>query len=205
MGSMNKYIKFIPAVFIIVGVGLLVVALLMFVNKSYFGAIFLGFIGVMSIVNSIKEHRNIARGTYNIEYDISLPRSGRMSANVVNGVAEVIYAPGRKYTKIESQFLEEVARFSAKTMDRIGKNEHIKRINVWAMGNIPLDDGSGKRVWKGVRLVLDKSSWQGPVIGDLLNYAYLDRAQFLRLCSLQYIDASEFPEWPKKIDISSPV
>lgn len=204
MDSMIKHIRFIPIAFIIIGVGLLVGASLMFVNRTYFGAIILGFIGVMAIIIAIRALRNIARGTFKIEYDISLPKSGRTSMRVVNGVADVFYAPSRKYTKIESHFLEEVARFGADTMDQIGKNDKINKISVWAEGNIPLEDGSGKRAWKGMKLVLDKSNWRGPVIGDLSNYAYLDREQFLRLCSLQYVDESEFPEWPK-VDQSSPV
>ena len=139
----------------------------------------------------------MARGTFGIEKDISLPWSGRTASRIVNGVADVWYVPRIKHTRIESQFLEEVARFSANTMDRIGKNEDINKINVWAGGNITLEDGSGMQVWKGVKLVLDKSSWQGPAIGELKNYAHLDPNQFLRLCSLQHKDVSEMPEWPK--------
>ena len=196
--------KYILMAFIIMGIGFVVGASIMFANDTYGGAIIFGIMGVGFIVIPILALRNVARGTFKIEYDIALPQSGRTAARVVNRVADVWYVPRRKHTNSESQFLEEVARFSADTMDRIGENEDINKINVWAGGNIPLEDGSGMRVWKGVKLVLDKSNWQGPAIGELSNYAYLDPEQFLRLCSPRYIDVSEFPEWPK-IDVSPPV
>ena len=198
------YLKCIYMAFTVMGIGFLVGASLMFANDSYGWAIFFGFIGVILIRLSILGLRNMARGTFGIEKDISLPWSGRTASRIVNGVADVWYVPRIKHTRIESQFLEEVARFSANTMDRIGKNEDINKITIWARSNITLEDGSGMRVWKGVKIVLDKSNWQGPAIGELSNYTHLDTEQFMRLCSLQYIDMSEFPEWPK-IDGSSPV
>ena len=116
-----------------------------------------------------------------------------------------LYAPYMKYTKTEEMFLAEVARFSAQEMDEYGKDEEIERMTVWVKGKIPLEEGSKNRVWKGVKLVWDRSNWRGPAIGDLSNLAYLDRDQFLKLCSLQYIDKSEFPRWPKEAKFYPPV
>ena len=78
-----------------------------------------------------------------------------------------------------------------------GKKEGIRQLNIWVEGKISLENGSGKRIWKGVRLVLDKASWRGPAIGNISNLAALDQGQCLSLCSLHYVDESEFPEWPK--------
>jgi hypothetical protein len=198
-------LKYVFMAFYIIGIGLLVGASLAFINDEYDGAIILAFLGVGFIVIPVLAFRNIARGgTIKVETDISLPWSGRTASRIVSGVADVWYVPRMKHMKMESQFLEKVARFGAKTMDRIGKNENVSKITIWAEGNVPLEDGTRERVWKGIKLVLDKSNWRGPAIGELSNYAHLNTEQFLRLCSLQYIDISEIPEWPK-INGSSPV
>jgi hypothetical protein len=113
------------------------------------------------------------------------------------GSVDLIYTPKKKYTKTENQFLAEVTRFGAHAMDRIGEKEGIDRLCIWIVGQVPLEGGSTKRTWKRVRLVLDKANWRGPDIGHVSDFAALDQSQYLELCSFQYVNESELPEWPK--------
>ncbi len=147
----------------------------------------------MSTVNLM----NQARGTVKTEVSVLLGSSGRQARTEANGVATVLYAPGEKHSNNDEQFLQEVARFAADAMDRVGRKKNVSKISVWAEGWIQLQDGSGQREWKGVRLVLDKENWWGPMIGELSNFAELDQWQYLQLCSFSYVSEGEFPEWPK--------
>jgi len=204
--SMGTIVKFIPRAFIIIGISFAAGASLAYINnpESLTGPIFFWIFGLSFIVVPILYLRNQARGAVKTEVSVSLGKAGRYAISEANGIATVLYAPDKKHLNTEEQFLQEVAQFAARAMDEVGHKENISKIDVWAEGQIQLQDSSGQRVWKGVRLVLNKENWRGPMFGGLSNYAYLDAEQFLRLCSLQYIDVGEFPEWPK-IDGGSPV
>jgi len=132
---------------------------------------------------------------------VAAPLIWTLRANVTmsyNGeIATIFYSPQKRYAKTEEQFLENVARFGARIMDRILRRKGINQVNIWAAGQIPLEDRSGKRVWKRVRLVLDKTTQQNAGVDSLSNLAAVDPHQYLSLCSLQSVDESEFPEWPK--------
>lgn len=93
--------------------------------------------------------------------------------------------------------MQKVAWFGARVMDRMLPREGIDQVNIWAMGRILLADGSGERVWKGVRLVLDKKGRLDAGMNSLSHLATVDPQRYLSLCPLQSVDASEFPEWPK--------
>lgn len=127
----------------------------------------------------------------------SLKAFGPVSMVKEQSIVDLLYAPNRKHTKTENKFLAEVTRFGAHAMDRIGTKEDIGRLSIWIVGQIPLEDGSTKRTWKRVKLVLDKANWRGPDIGHVSDFAALDQSQYLELCSFQYVNESEFPEWPE--------
>lgn len=192
--------KLIPVAFILIGIGFVVGASLWYVNdsESIGGPIIIGFLGLMFIVISTLNLINQARGTVETEVSVSLGGSGRYAMTEANGIAAILYAPGKEHTDTEEKFLREVARFSARNMDKIGRRKNINQIDIWVEGWTPLQDGSGQLAWKGVRLTLNKENWRSPFIGDLSNVAALDQWQYFRHCSLDYVREDEFPEWPKQ-------
>ena len=113
-------------------------------------------------------------------------------------VVDVRYLPDQKHTKTESQALAQVARSGAFIMDSIfSRREGIDEVNVWVQAWILLEDGPKEQVWTSMRVVLDRKSWQGVAAGSLSNLAAQDTGRYLKLCSLQYVDESELPEWPE--------
>ena len=191
--------KFIPRAFIVIGIGLVAGALFSYVNnpRELLLPIILGLIGLYVIIIPILFLRNVARGTAKTQRIISVVRSGKHAITKAKGIADVLYSPAKRHTNTEEQFLKEVARFGAHNMDKIGRSEKVTQINIWAEGNVPSEDGSRNRIWKGIKLTLDKGNWGGPMIGDLSNLAALDQWQYFKNCSFHYVSKSEFPKWPK--------
>ena len=140
---------------------------------------------------------------------VAVPLVWTLRANAAmrysGGIATVFYSPRKRYAETEEQFLENVAWFGARAMDRVLRRKGINQVDIWAMGQIPLEDRSGKRVWKGVRLVLDKTTQRNAGVGSLSNLAAVDPQRYLSLCSLQWVDESELPEWPESEAPYSPV
>lgn len=189
----------VPLAFIFVGIGLVAGASLIYINgpERLFASIILWFLGLGSIIIPILYLRNVARGTATTQ--MSFSAGGSKHAIIkAKGIANVLYSPAKKHTNTEEQFLREVARFGARNMDKIGRSEKIRQINIWTEGHVPSEGGSRHRIWKGVRLTLDKGNWRGPMIGDLSNLAALDQWQYFKHCSFNYVSRSEFPKWPKQ-------
>ncbi len=200
------FFNYCPVLFILGGLGALAAGSLMLINgtEGLGNALLLIFMGLGFVYIPIRVWKSWNWRFFNdindlrkfLRWDIP-ERPGRSALLKNEGIADCLYAPTRKHTKTEAQFLTEVARFGGDAMDKIGQDEEINQINIWVERKIPWKKGSRKRIWKGVKLVLDKSNWRGPVIGDLSSLAYHDQEQYLRLCSLQHIDKNEFPKWPK--------
>lgn len=197
--DMDSLEKFIPRAFIVIGIVFVAGASLAYINnpESLVGPLFFWIFGLFFIVIPILYLRNVAKGTAKTQVSISVVGSGKHAIVKAKGIANVLYSPAKRHTNSEEKFLREIARFGARNMDKIGRIEKIRQINIWAEGSIPLQDGSGQRIWKGVRLVLDKENWRGPMIGDLSNLAALDQWQYFKHCSFHYVGQSEFPKWPK--------
>ena len=126
----------------------------MYINdpESLVGPIILGLAGLWCIFIVSWYLRNQARGTAKTERSVSLGRRGQHAVIEAHGIANVLYAPDKKHTNTEEQFLGEVARFGASEMDKIGSNKKINGINIWVEGMILLQNYSVALAWKGVRL-----------------------------------------------------
>ena len=181
--------KFLPIIFLILGFGSLVGCWIVFTgghSELYGLLVFLGLWGLAMIYGGIRGLVKIRRGTF--LYSSSVGRRG-FDVNEASGVANIFYSPAKN---TEEQFLKEVALFSGRTMDKIGRNKKISQINVWAEGQIILEDG--QKIVKRVSLTLNKENWQGPAIGGLLNFATSDQQSYFRHCSLKDVSEGEIPE-----------
>ena len=124
-----------------------------------------------------------------------------VSRSFFGGPIDVFFSPAGRHTKSEKKFLESVSRFGARAMDRIFRHEGVDcQVVVWADGKIPLQEGSGERVLKGVRLILDKTRLREAGIDSLSKLAATDQRIYLELCSFEWVDPSESPKRPVPSD-----
>ncbi|MBA7612703.1 hypothetical protein ES703_19940 [subsurface metagenome] len=107
------------------------------------------------------------------------------------GLVDAFYHPAKRHSKTEEQFLQKVACFGARVMDRMLPREGIDQVNIWAEGRRH-DEG----VWIGVRLILDKKGRLDAGVSSLSDLAAVDPQRYFELCSLEWVDESAMPEWP---------
>ena len=124
--------------------------------------------------------------------------SSRVAVRVEEDVINVFYGAPKRKTKTEEEFLVAVARFAARTMDRIFRHEGVEcEVRIWAAGWIG-QQGLRERVWKGLKLSLD-NRWKRYRLhaGRLSKLAFIAPQQYLDLCSFRWVHKSDFPAWPR--------
>ena len=116
-----------------------------------------------------------------------------------DGLVEVYYNPPARNTETTDRFIRRMIWFSSRTMDKLLNHYGIERVNTWAMGKVRSEEGNRKRIWRIVRLTLDKKSPQYiPGADSLSRLAATNPQHYLRLCSAQWVEESEFPGWPAR-------
>ena len=116
------WVIFIEISFIVAGLGCIVLAplvaydIVQIEDLEDWGPLAFGSAGLVSMLIGILAFIIIRKSVF-----FSLKTFGRTAMVEEGSVVDLLYAPDRKHTKTEDQFLAEVARFGAYAMDRIGQ------------------------------------------------------------------------------------